>query len=566
MRYYLSSVLILMITSRCFNQGILYPDNEISSYFSQRLEILSGNLFEDHLTLSPSTQERRLQSLLKYVNDKTLSQAAYREIKQYLYIQNEDYFYNHIDSIGSHHFATRAHKPILKFLFKKPAYLFSFFDTNFYLTINPVLEFKYGVESNNDEALFTNKRGVEFQLGLDNKIFFYSKIIETQISSPRYFNDFINTNKAYPGAGFLKSFSSSTFNFQNGYDYLLAEAHIGFKAHKYIDIQLGHGKHFIGSGIRSLFLSDFSPPYFYLSLKTKFWKINYQNIFAELNSEGKYLKEPDRLLDKKYMTSHYLSINILKNWNVGIFESVVFSRKNQYELQYLNPLILYRFVEQALGSPDNVLLGLHSNIILYKKINLYGQFLIDEFKLKEIVQEEKGWWGNKYAFQLGFKYPELFRIKNVDLQLEINAARPYTYSYRDSVSNYTHYRQPLAHPLGSNFKEGILTLTFRPNIRWLIQPKFIVYEKGKDIDELNYGGNILRPNKVRVQDYGNFFGQGDKERVQFAKLDISYMLFHNAWIDLDFNFRKSTSNQYNLSTPWIQFGLRWNIDNVRHEF
>ena len=51
------------------------------------------------------------------------------------------------------------------------------------------------------------------------------------------------------------------------------------------------------------------------------------------------------------------------------------------------------------------------------------------------------------ALQLGAKYVDAFGINNLDLQLEMNRVRPFTHSHNDSISNYTHYNQPLAHPL-----------------------------------------------------------------------------------------------------------------------
>ena len=55
------------------------------------------------------------------------------------------------------------------------------------------------------------------------------------------------------------------------------------------------------------------------------------------------------------------------------------------------------------------------------------------------------------VYKAGFKYIDAFKIKNLDLQGELNYVRPFTYSHFDSVANYSHYNQPLAHPLGREF-------------------------------------------------------------------------------------------------------------------
>ncbi len=105
-----------------------------------------------------------------------------------------------------------------------------------------------------------------------------------------------------------------------------------------------------------------------------------------------------------------------------------------------------------------------------KRFQVYGQFLLDEFVLSEI-KKNNGCWVNKWGIQLGAKYIDAFGIKNLDLQVEMNRVRPFTYSHSDSVANYTHYNQPLAHPLGANFQEFIGIARYQPAPKWLIEGK-----------------------------------------------------------------------------------------------
>lgn len=65
-------------------------------------------------------------------------------------------------------------------------------------------------------------------------------------------------------------------------------------------------------------------------------------------------------------------------------------RKSFFELQYLNPVILYRAVEHFLDSPDNVILGTNVKWNPIKGISLYGQFVMDEFKLSEVKKQSDG--------------------------------------------------------------------------------------------------------------------------------------------------------------------------------
>ncbi len=176
---------------------------------------------------------------------------------------------------------------------------------------------------------------------------------------------------------------------------------------------------------------------------------------------------------------HHLDINITKWLNIGLFEGVVFGRQNRFDFSYLNPIIFYRSIEQQNGSHDNAVAGLDLKANVAKRFQVYGQLMLDEFKLSEI-KANRGWWANKFGLQIGAKYIDAFGIKNLDLQIEHNRVRPFTYSHRDSVANYTHYNQPLAHPLMANFREIIGIARYQPAPKWMVQAKAIFYQQGRD--------------------------------------------------------------------------------------
>ena len=70
---------------------------------------------------------------------------------------------------------------------------------------------------------------------------------------------------------------------------------------------------------------------------------------------------------KKHSATHYLNFPISSSFNIGIFESVLWQSKTQYEnigyeISYLNPIIFYRPIEFSLGSnKGNALLGVDLN-------------------------------------------------------------------------------------------------------------------------------------------------------------------------------------------------------------
>ena len=330
----------------------------------------------------------------------------------------------------------------------------------------------------------------------------------------------------------------------------------------------GYDRNFIGNGYRSLFLSDFPNSNLFLKLNTRIWKFNYQNLFMELQSAKPF--RADDLIPKKYAAMHHLDIAVTKWLNLGLFEGIIFSRKDKFDFAYLNPVIFYRSVEHQNGSFDNSVIGLDAKANVAHRFQFYGQLLFDEFLLSEI-RNNRAWWGNKWSMQAGAKYIDAFNIKNLDLQLETNRVRPFTYSHDDSVANYTHYNQPLAHPLGANFQEVIAIARYQPKPRWLLQAKGIYYMQGRDTGMINNGSNIFLPNvpPYRVKDYGFEIGEGQRTKVALGSLLLSYELKQNLFVEANALYRKESADDPNLkaqNTFIISAGIRWNMHRREFDF
>jgi hypothetical protein len=454
-------------------------------------------------------------------------------------------------------------KPLLNYFYKNPANLWEVNDPYFDIKINPVINFIYTKGDKPESSLFINTRGIDIRGSIDNKIWFYTNIYENQAQFPQYIQLLKEKTGALYGVGNPKPFKSATFNVTNGYDFLNAQGFIAFQATKHIGVQFGHGRNFIGDGYRSLLLSDVANNYFYLKLNTRVGKLHLQNIFAELTSQQIQLSG-DAVLPKKYFAAHFLNYQFTPKFSFGIFETVVFGRKDQFELQYLNPVIFYRSIESSLGSPDNVLIGLNTRYDFKNHFSIYGQFLLDEFLFKEVVSSN-GWWANKNGYQLGLKYDNAFGVDHLDFRVEYNKVRPYTYTHYDSIANYTHYAQPLAHPLGANFSEYIFISNYRPTKNLTLQLRIINSKVGEDNSTQNWGNNILLSNNTRPNEYGNFTGQGDAADIKILAFNASYALYHNINVDLHY-FKRSKSGINAVEDTYFGAGLRMNIGIVKRDY
>lgn len=462
----------------------------------------------------------------------------------------------------------RCRKPVLGFAYPTPAHLIEVNDKYFHLRLNPLLNLQYTPLNNEDQPVFINQRGVEMRAGVDDRIYLYANILESQAALPQYVVQRVTRDAALPGAALYKRYNSQVFNIQNGYDFLNGQGILGFHISRHVGAQLGYGRHFIGNGYRSMLLSDFAQNYPFLKLNWNVWKLHYQNLFAELDIRSANQTRDGTLVSKKYMAAHHLSIQLGSKVHIGLFETVIFGRPNHFALHYLNPIILYRAVEQATGSPDNVLIGLDGSWNIARRFQLYGQFIFDEFVFRELVLDNKGWWANKYGLQAGLKYVDVLGIDHLDLQAEFNFSRPYNYTHRDSTGSYSHHNQPLAHPLGANFKEMLLIARYRPLPRLLIEGRLISAHLGEDAPGFNWGNNILLNHDTRIQEYGNATGQGIGADILLAGLDVSFMPAHNVFIDLQYFYRRKTSEDplRNNQLQYIGGGIRVNMAKWRMDF
>ncbi|WP_460967617.1 hypothetical protein [Spirosoma migulaei] len=473
-----------------------------------------------------------------------------------------------------------SRKPFLKYFYQKKADFYSLQTPDIDLHVNPVFYVGAGaditssstdIRTNNKQTLFVNTRGLEVRGTIGKKLGFYTFFSDNQAIYPEYIQRYGQTyGQTYsavgdtsftaPGEGFVKQFRS------NGVDFLSARGYITLNALKVINIQFGHDRNFFGNGFRSLLLSDNSPPYLFLKLTTRLGsKIQYTNLFTSLQNTQAPRPQDDKLIPPKFAAMHHLSINISDHVNVGVFESEVFSR-DRLDLSYLNPIILYRYVESSLGSSDNAFIGLDFKANFLSHFLVYTQFMLDEFRLKPLLAG-KGDWTNKFALQVGAKYIDAFNVPNLDLHAEFNLARPFTYSHESSATvsagqtNYAHYSQPLAHPLGGNFMEGLGIIRYQQKRLSINGIAGIMMYGADPTPDINYGGNILKDYTFRIRNEGNFIGQGRKTIITYADVRASYMIRHNVFLEgrLLYRFQDSQYRPDSYTEQVGSFALRWNL-------
>lgn len=538
------------------------PLNEDYYHWIDRYEVKSGRIFPQIFTAVKPYKRADIIVFLDSVGRYDVFQSRTDQFNRY-YLLNDSWEWSRSES-------NESKTPILKHFYRKKSDFFYVDTDDFDLHINPVIYAGAGQDSRRDDMLYINTRGIEVRGMVDKKVGFYTYLTDNQAVLPSYVQDQLLTDLVVPHEGFWKGYKEGA-----GIDFLQARGYITFEATRHINLQLGHDRFFIGNGYRSLIFSDNAPPAFFLKGNVKVWKINYlflvNQMTADVNGNPSGLTASEGGYPSKYNALHHLSINIGKKLNLGVFESVILgsedSTRNQFRLDYLNPIIFYRAIEQQNGSTDNVLLGMDFKWNAVKKLSFYGQFILDEFVISHIRAQD-GWWANKFGWQVGGKYVDAFGLANLDLQGEINIVRPYTYSHGSAYGSYTSYRQPIAHPLGANFREVVGILRYQPLPRLNLKGKLALITVGRDTTGVNWGADIRKSNTSRQQELNNTIGQGISNEILFGSFSASWQLKHNLFIDVSVTLRNSKSavSRYNNNTSISSLALRWNIPQRLYEF
>lgn len=548
--------LFLLLSIKLFPQSANIPLNSHAEQLLQRYEIATGKLHNELFTDLRAYNRDEAKALLLRIDSLQHQSKADAMNISFLHA-----------SLLSNDQPYDSKKAFLKNFYQSKANLFQVNTPDLELYINPALHLMAGNLSDYEHTPFTNTRAVELHGSIAGKVGFYSFLSENQMRVAPHERNFVNTWGSYPGAHLTKGFRN------NGIDFLQARGYITFSPVKPIRIQFGQDRNFIGHGIRSLFVSDFATDYLFLKINTRVWRFNYQNLYMRLNDRYGYVagnSNTARPYPAKFVSAHYLSLDITTKLNIGFFEAVTFHDNNKdgrgFDINYLNPIIFYRSIEHQLGDADKMLIGLNLGWLPLKNIQVYGQLAINEWRFSDLAAGN-GHSANKFGWQAGMNYINVAGISNLDLQLEYNRIRPYTYTHYTHqndlwpVNNYSHHNQPLAHPMGANLHEILLRIKAQPLPKLHATLNLISTRYGADSSNSNWGGNIHLDYRTAEQELNNTVGQGVATNLLIAEAILSYHLRHNLFIELDLRYRNLQSDIQTRNTQniLVSTALRLNL-------
>jgi hypothetical protein len=431
----------------------------------------------------------------------------------------------------------------------------------FYADLLP--DFDIGRDFSGKQTTSTTSLGAQLGGSIGNKFYYNISGYQSSAIFPEYLSTYINQTGIIPGQAYARVYTT------DGYDWSYITGTASFTPVKYLNITLGRDKTFIGDGYRSELLSDYASPYPFLKLTGTLGNVSYMVMYAYMNDPVASANALDNTYREKFAIFHYLDWNVSNSLSFGFFDSIISYTvddngvKRPFDFSYLNPIIFLRPVEASNGSPDNALIGFTGKYKITNNITAYGQFALDEFQSKDFFSDD-GSSRNKYGWQLGLRGTGLFSVKGLTYLVEYNTAKPYTYSERSYIENYSDNGEPLAHPWGANFRElvGLLNYSYK---RFDFSGEADFGRYGFDENGLNYGKDIFElytspARAINGSDgsLGNFTGQGLTTNLVYLEGKVAYILNpkYNLRIELDGIYRTEDNSQFRDKTTWLTIGLK----------
>jgi hypothetical protein len=160
------------------------------------------------------------------------------------------------------------------------------------------------------------------------------------------------------------------------------------------------------------------------------------------------------------------------------------------------------------------------------------------------------------------------------LRGEVNYVRPFLYTHSDTRQNYASHGQPLAHPYGSGFLEGIAQGIWRHGA-WLISDIASWSVMGQDTSAASYGNDIFQPESDRPttdgihhRDRGFYLGQPSRTTVVQNEFRLGRVLGPRSGLMLELAWTlraEDPGTGPSLRTNYLRIGLSSNLWE-RHPF
>jgi len=303
----------------------------------------------------------------------------------------------------------------------------------------------------------------------------------------------------------------------------------------------------VGHGYRSMLLSDqsFSYPYLRIGSSLLKDKLQISMISATLQNLNRLPRTSatEPLFQRKGATFFVVNYKPVKWLQVGLFEAMIWQVQDTtgnlpFQWMRLNPVPFVNTAVNGLDGVNNGYLGFTGEVRPAKWGAAYGQLGVDKVQVM------------KYAYQAGMK----FYWWKFTMRAEYNSAQDFMYRADPVLQNYSHYNEPLAHPVGAYFNEMLFQLNFRHK-RWFARAQF------NTITYKDFGHDIfLKPDMLPFTI--------NEHKVDVVKLQAGWIINPVNQMSLFGSIlqRVESVGAAKNKTLFVNLGIRTNLRNLYYDF
>ena len=307
---------------------------------------------------------------------------------------------------------------------------------------------------------------------------------------------------------------------------------------------------FVQFGFNWIINSKINFEYFHGSLRSLITDSTQTDYYNQVGS-----KKPNII---RFIAGHRVEIKIFPNLNIGANELVIYGVRN-IDLMYCLPFAPFISLQQYLGDLDNIQWSVDFNWKINKKLDLYGAFLIDEWRPATTFDtNERNW----FAYQFGIKSNNLF-FKNDEALIEYTWTDHRIYRHRFSINDFYNHGYPIGFWGGPHAEELFLNYSFEKfNLTFDIEYSFA--KRGELSNEML--ANQYSNNQADFERFSNICESIELLKVLINKnvykglnihVGLNIIDWKNGWFD---PFTSSNNNLVDVSKKSLFLGLSYNFD------
>ncbi len=189
----------------------------------------------------------------------------------------------------------------------------------------------------------------------------------------------------------------------------------------------------------------------------------------------------------KYFVAHRLDIAFGNAIDLGLQEMLIYGNRAP-DLAYLNPLTIVESSQRSRGERDNAYWALDLTAHVIPHVELTAAITYDDINVPDLFTNA---WNDRYSWQAGMFYADMFGIENTNLVVEYTRIEPYVYSHaRSREGSYTNLDRLLGLRIGPNADSWFFRTDFLPLRNLMLSARVSFVRKGENV--LDAAGFVIR--------------------------------------------------------------------------